>query len=205
MEDKKSNIVLTISTLVLAFIILSASFLKTVSIKYAYSPMVLSEKSEIENTKTIEYFLAYQGKVNPDSPLWYLKVVRDRLQYVTTFDSLKKAELNLLNADKRLNSSIELFKNNKPDLGLSTLTKAEKYLQKALEVAPEDNELYKKLALASLKHIEVINNEIIPKCPEDLKPEVTLSLNTTYMVYSDSKNKLLSKGLIAPDNPFEKR
>ena len=48
MEDKKSNIVLTISTLVLAFIILSASFLKTVSIKYAYSPMVLSEKSEIE-------------------------------------------------------------------------------------------------------------------------------------------------------------
>lgn len=203
--NQKGNIVLTISTLFLAFVILSASFLKTVSIKYAYSPMVLSEKSEVENTETIEYFLAYQGKVGPDSPLWYAKAVRDRLWYLATFNSLKKAELNLLFADKRLNSSVELFKNDKPDLGLSTLTKAEKYLQKSLEVTPEDNEFYKKLALASLKHIEVINNEILPNCPEDLKPEVTLSLNTTYMVYTEIKNKMLSKGLVAPDNPFEKR
>jgi hypothetical protein len=204
-DGKKSNIVLTITTLFLAFLIISASFLKVATIRYAYSPMVLSETKEVEELKPIEYYLAYQGKINPDSLLWYGKALRDKVWYLVTFDSLKKAELNLLFSDKRLNSSIELFKNNKPDLGLSTLTKAEKYLLKASDIKHDDNEFLKKLATATLKHIEVINTEILPNCPEDLKPQVTLTLNTTYMVFESVRNEMLSKGLVAPNNPYEKR
>lgn len=206
MEKDKGNIALTAVTIFIAFTILSISFLRVATPTYTYSPMVLSEKKEIdEEEQQIEYFLAYQGKVNPDNPLWYLKALRDKGWYLITFNPLKKAELNLLFADKRLNSSIELFKNNKPDLGLTTLTKGEKYLEKSSQVMPEDNEFYKKIALASLKHIEVINNEILPICPEDLRPEVTLTLNTTYMVYENVRNKMISKGLVPPVNPYEKR
>ena len=199
----KSNIVGVLTTLIVAFVILSVSFLKIATLTYTYSPMVLSEKVEIENPKKIDYVLAYQGKIGPDSSLWYLKVFRDKIWYTISVKQLKKAGLNLLFADKRLNSSVLLFKNNKPDLGLSTLTKAEKYLEKAESIMPEDMDLYKKMALSSLKHIEVIEYEILPIAPDDLKPEVIKIQNLSKETYKKIKEHILSKGLVPPQNPFE--
>lgn len=199
----KSNIVGVFTTLVVAFVILSVSFLKIATLTYTYSPMVLSEKVEIENPKKIDYVLAYQGKIGPDSSLWYLKVFRDKVWYAVSVKQLKKAELNLLFADKRLNSSVLLFNNNKPDLGLSTLTKAEKYLEKAEGIMPEDMDLYKKIALSSLKHIEVIEYEILPVAPDDLKPEIIKIQNLSKETYRKIKEHMLSKGLVPPQNPFE--
>ena len=57
--------------------------------------------------------------------------MRDRALYTITFNPTKKAELNLLYADKRLNSSIELFKNNKPDF--TPLIKASETVGKAIK------------------------------------------------------------------------
>ena len=94
--------------------------------------MVLSEKIDTTKTENIDYLLAYQGKIGPDSSLWYLKVLRDKSWYFFTFDAERKAELNLLFSDKRLNSALELFKENRPELGYVTLTKAEKYLESAV-------------------------------------------------------------------------
>jgi hypothetical protein len=204
MESDKTNIALTTVTIFIAFAILSISFLRIATPTYTYSPMVLSEKIETEvMPEKIDYQLAYQGKIGPDNPLWYAKAVRDRARYMVTFNSTKKAELNLLYADKRLNSSIELFKNNKPDLGLITLTKAEKYLESAELQMTDDNELYKKIGLSSLKHREVIENEILPITPEDLRPQVIKTLNYSKEVYIKVKEHMLSKGLVPPTNPFD--
>ena len=211
MESDKTNIALTTVTIFIAFTILSVSFLRIAtptytynSTSYAYSPMVLSEKVETEvMPEKVDYQLAYQGKIGPDNPLWYAKAVRDRARYILAFNPTKKAELNLLYADKRLNSSIELFKNNKPDLGLITLTKAEKYLESAELQMTDDSELYKKIGLSSLKHREVIENEILPITPEDLRPQVIKTLNYSKEVYTKVKEHMFLKGLVPPANPFD--
>lgn len=199
----KGKIVGISTTILVAFTILTVSVLRSATDRYAYSPMVLSEKVETKKMESIDYILAYPGKVNADSPLWYFKVIRDKAWYTFTFDSSKKYELNLLFSDKRLNSSLELFKNNKPDLGLSTLTKAEKYLEMSLPNTAEDKEYLTKLATASLKHREVIENEIMPLAPEDVKPEVVKACDYSKETYKKVRDLMLSKGLVPPQNPFE--
>lgn len=202
---KKGRIAVIILTITLALTILSTSILRSATVKYAYAPMVLSEKSEMEKiteTISIDYVLAYPGKINPDSPFWYFKVVRDKIWSGLTFNQDKKADLNLLFADKRLMSATILFQENKPDLALATLTKAEKYLeQSAIEARDED--FYNKLALASLKHREIIENQILPLAPEDIKPEVIKSGDYSKEVYKKMRDKMLSIGLIPPQNPFD--
>lgn len=212
MESSESNIKSkgkiagTITTILVAFTILSVSVLRCATPKFAYSPMVLSEKTEAEKnkeTQKIDYLLAYPGNINPDNTLWYLKVIRDKAWYMFTFNSTKKSELNLLFADKRLNSALLLFKENKPDLGFATLTKAEKYLESAVPSEATDTEYLKKLALASLKHREVIENEILPLAPEDIRPNVIRVEDYSKESYKKSRDLLQSKGMIAPVNVFE--
>ena len=201
----KSKIAGILSTLLVAFVILSISVIKSTSPHraYAYTPMVLSEKVEAGSKKTIDYLLPYPGKIRPDNPVWYIKVLRDKALLASTFNSSKKAELNLLYSDKRLGSSLELFKDNKPDLGLSTLTKSAKYLETASEKVGDDKDLYSKIALSALKHREVIENEILPICPEDLRPQVIKTTNYSNETYTKMKEKMSAVGLIAPVNPFE--
>lgn len=199
----KGEIAGVCATVFVAFAILSVSFLRIATPTYTYSPMVLSEKVESESGVKVDYQLAYPGKVGPDNPLWYAKAVRDRAWYMLTFNPNKKSELNLLFSDKRLNSSIELFKNNKPDLGLITLTKAEKYLETAELQMTEDTDFYKKIGLSSLKHREVIENDILPITPEDLRPQVIKTLDYSKSVYQKVSEHMLSKGLVPPVNPFK--
>ncbi|HCR35894.1 hypothetical protein A2130_02505 [Candidatus Woesebacteria bacterium GWC2_33_12] len=199
----KSRIAGISATILIAFIILLASLLRSVTPNYAYSPMVLSEKTNKVESVTIDYVLAYQGKILPDNPLWYIKVLRDKIWLVGTFKPVKKAELNLLFADKRLNASLELFKKNKPDLGLSVLTKSGKYLEKSASIMNDDKDFYSKLAVASLKHREVIEEEILPLTPEDLRPQVIKVKDYSKLAYEKVKDKMLSVGLVPPSNPFE--
>ena len=191
------------TTILIAFAILLVSVLRSASPKFAYSPIVLSETTTSNKSTPIDYVLAYQGKILPDNPLWYIKVLRDKAWLAITFNDAKKADLNLLFADKRLSSSLELFKNNKPDLGLSTLTKSGKYLESAELVMGDDKDFYKKIATASLKHTEVIENEILPLSPEDIKPEVIKASNYSRETYKKIRDHMLSVGLVPPVDPSE--
>lgn len=202
----KGKIVGICATIFTAFAILSISVLRCATPRNAYSPMVLSERTTSEKTdKSIDYLLAYPGKIGPDNTLWYVKVVRDKLWYFFTFNKNKKKELNLLFADKRLNSSLELFQNNKPDLGLSVLTKAEKYLEMAIPDNADDTEYLKKLALASLKHREVIETKILPLSPEDIAPRVNRVNDYPKEIYKKARDFMYSKGLVPPENVFESK
>jgi len=123
---------ITVSSAVFIFAlgILITSVLRTAAVRYetsgVKSPCVLSDTDY-----NIDYGLAYPGKILPDSFLWPLKAVRDKLWLFITTDDLKKIDLKILFADKRIGGAVTLFEKGKNEIALSTLTKAEKYLEEA--------------------------------------------------------------------------
>lgn len=202
------------SLLVFAFGVLFTSVLRTAAVKYEFSdtqraaispdPSVLGEE-----TVEIDYDLPFPGRVLPDSPLWPLKALRDRIWLWITTNPGRKAELKLLFADKRVAMSKILFERDKPEIGYSTLTKAEKYLEEAGVQEKENrkkgmdtSEFLERIAKASLKHAQVME-EIFGLAPEDAKPGIVQTEDYTKRTYEDAKNGLLEKGLPVPENPFD--
>lgn len=115
-------------------------------------------------TPKVDYQLPYPG-ILPDSPLYFIKAARDRIVKFLISDPLKKGEYNLLQADKRLNSGVYLFKKGKSkyELTQSTISKGENYFGQALEKAREAKrqgkdaaDLLRRLKESSRKHQEVL-------------------------------------------------
>jgi hypothetical protein len=169
------KVIFLIVVLLFAFGILAVSVMKTVAIEgqsasqnYKVEPVdsAILDKESTPNPAAMvqeekaDYFLAYPG-ILPDHFLYPVKMIRDRIWLWLTVEPKKKAELMLLFADKRLGAGKALIEGNKVDLGVSTLTKGEKYLQRAVaEIIKKDKEgnriLLEKLSLAALKHEEVL-------------------------------------------------
>lgn len=201
------------STVTLAFAILFISVFRTASVKYEFSDVrtpdnqgsfVLGDKDI-----NIEYYLAYPGKVLPDSPLWPVKALRDKVWLFLTTNPGRKAELKLLFADKRLGSAKLLFEKDKPEIGFTTLTKAEKYLEEAVaqEKINRENEIdttdfLQRLSNASLKHYEVME-EILMIAPDDAKPQVVSSQDYAKRAYEVVRDALFEKGIQPPESPFD--
>lgn len=82
----------------------------------------------------VEYYLPYPGLL-PDSPFYKLKALRDKIGLWLTWDEEKKAERELFLADKRINAAVALLEGGKEGLAVSTATKAEKYLEAAVNRA----------------------------------------------------------------------
>ena len=96
---------LVFAVLLFAVGILFTSVLRTAAVKYEFSESPLTslvDASSVlgEEEINIDYYLAYPGKVLPDSPFWPLKALRDRIWLWITTNSSRKAELKLLFADK---------------------------------------------------------------------------------------------------------
>lgn len=195
------------ASLLLSCAIFTVSIYKGVTPNYAFSPQVLSETTTSPQDININYQLIYPGKILPDNPLWVLKALRDKIEHTFTFNHEDQAALSLKCADKRLVMAKQLFEKGKPDLGMATLMKAEKYLDSAVSHAKEaevpDNSFFEAATLASLKHREVIEENILPKTPEDLKPEVVKTEDYSKNAYKSSRDVLQNQGLNAPDNPFD--
>jgi len=115
-----------------------------------------------ESGQPVDYYLSYPG-VLPDHPLYWLKMIRDRVRLILTTATLPKAEKLLLYADKRLGAGWALVEGNKIGLGVTTLTKAEKYLEKAVNLSLELGEgeketIFKeRLNKAIRKHNQVLD------------------------------------------------
>ncbi len=202
------------STVALAFIILSISILRSSAIRPSIDVYSATPKPELKAGDTndkieIAYVMPFPGRILPDSPFWPLKALRDKVWLGITTNPMKKAELSLLFADKRLMSSRELFKINKPQLAFTTLTKAEKYLEEGSVI--EKNERKRgfdtksflfTLATASLKHREIIE-EMLNIIPDDIKPEVIKAEDYSRNVYKECRDALQSQGAPVPENPFD--
>ena len=124
-----------------------------------------TESAEVEEKdKKIEYQLPYPGLL-PDNPLYFLKALRDAVVDFLISDPLKKANFYLLQADKRLNAGVYLFKKGKEKVQLaqSTISKGENYFEKAISKAIEAkqqgmniDDISRGLRTSSRKHKEVI-------------------------------------------------
>lgn len=196
------------ATLTLAIAILVTSVVKAASIEYNFNQKPSPQPLNYKPSADIIYNLAYPGPVLPDNVFWPLKAIRDRIWITATTNPVKKSELLLLMADKRLAASEILFKKEKGDLATSVLTKAEKYLNEAVSterIAKKDNydtsNLLHKLSLSSLKHREVID-ELLTLAPEDAKPRIIETQNYPKTTYDEVKVRLLEIGVVAPQNPF---
>lgn len=160
------------------------------------------------NDINIDYELPYTGKVDGSSPLWPVEAMRDKVFLTVVTNPLRKAELNLLLADKRLADAQKLFLENDPDNALSFLTKGEKYLERAgveereaKKKGMDTNEFLKKYALSSLKHIEVME-DILTYAPEEIKPHIVKTKNYPLAVYNQARDCMMEASLVPPTNPF---
>lgn len=200
MRFKKSiliGIALFFAIAILAFSVVRVSA-ATQSQNYKIAPVenATTEKVATQEAQTNnDYFLAYPGLL-PDHPLYSLKMVRDRIWLWLTTNSLKKAELLLLFADKRLGAAKALIEGNKVELGVSTITKGEKYLERAIaqgKIATEKGEdaqaLLEKLSQATLKHQEVLT-ELVNKVPESFKESLTKAISATQKSYEQIQEAL---------------
>lgn len=211
------KVLFILSVLVFAIGVLSASIIRSASpfVKSFYLSAETIDKENAVDASSEEityedYVLPYPGRILPDSPLWFLKAGRDKVWLFLTRKPQKRAELQLLFADKRLVSARMLFEKDKPELGLSTLSKAEKYLEqaKASEKAAHDkgvdtNSLLLSLSKASLMHRFEIEENILKMAPSDAKPEILKLVDYPKKVFESSRNTLLDRGMEAPKDPFD--
>lgn len=206
------RITVFVAAIIFAFGVLITSVLRTAAVKYEFASNGTQVTNQVvlgEEDVNIEYNLAYHGRVLPDHALWPLKALRDKVWLFITSNKSRKAELMLLFADKRLSSSGVLFEREKYELGYSTLTKAEKYLENAKTLEAENraegvdtSEFLLRLAFAALKHYEVMDEDVYKMAPEDAKPGINETKNYAKKVYNSSRDALLEKGLTPPENPF---
>lgn len=157
----------------LAFLALVFSFsLVAISILYISQSQIQVQASD--SLKKVNYHLAYPG-ILPDSPLYWLKMIRDKILLSLTRKPKAKFSRLLLYADKRIGAAEILVKSKKIQLGITTATKAEKYLEKAVNQfkkldSKEKNQLRSQQLLpAILKHKEILN-QLEKIVPDQTKP-----------------------------------
>jgi len=157
-------------------------FLNSVSGVFALTPKATPVSLPTPTPGKVDYFLVYPG-ILPDHFLYSVKMIRDRVLTFLTVDPLKKAELFLLLADKRLGAGKVLIEGGKTDLGVSTITKAEKYLEQAVNQAKTASQngkdakvVLEKLNQAARKHEEVIL-DLITKVSGDAKSTLEKTLD----------------------------
>lgn len=115
----------------------------------------------------IDYRLPYPG-ILPDHPLYPLKRFRDWLLLSLNRSQLKKTELRLLFADKKISMAQFLLNKRKTDLAVSTVFESQNDILKAAENIPllsKDNLLpagfSDKIELAAKKHEEIIGKILV--------------------------------------------
>ncbi len=86
-------------------------------------------EAEVESS----YYLPYPG-ILPDHPLYFFKMIRDRIVEWLTLSPESKADLFVYYADKRFGAGMALVEGNKIDLGISSYLKAVRYQGRAIEI-----------------------------------------------------------------------
>lgn len=142
--------------------------------------------------QTVDYYLPAPGYL-PDHPLYWVKMVRDRIDLWLTFSTTAKAQRFLNYADKRLAAGWALVEKGEIDLGVSTLTKGEKYFDQAIGLGGVLDQT--KLNKAKLKHWEVLtllkdkvgdrHQSLMSQMIERLSPEAEQAKMVTVTVEFD--------------------
>lgn len=128
----------------------------------AVNPIVDEKQALLEAENN--YYLAYPG-ILPDHPIYWMKMLRDKVIETLESNEMKKVELWMNFADKRLGGAKVLIEGNQKELGIQTATKANGYLHKAvlkLEELKKENvnvgDIANRMERETLKHAQVLNS-----------------------------------------------
>jgi hypothetical protein len=124
------------------------------------------------------YTLPYPG-ILPTNPLYPLKMARDKIILFLITDPVKRAQFNLLQADKRMEAAIFLVNQDKKNgkLAVMTIEKGENYYHDAVQQATSlqkegrnVNDLLLNLDHAATKHIMLMTDlqKILPQESDEL-------------------------------------
>lgn len=140
-------------------------FLVTRSYAQIADPLSIVGNSSISATDS-GYVLPFPG-VLPDSPLYMLKTIRDRLVGLFISDPLKRSSFDLLQSDKRMNAVVFLQSQQKTDtkLMITTMSKALNYYEEGIEqlrmgrkIGENITDLRGSYLSASTKYEEIISD-----------------------------------------------
>ncbi|MFH0979469.1 MAG: DUF5667 domain-containing protein [Candidatus Roizmanbacteria bacterium] len=150
-----------------------------------YFVFVMGSSGASVNTpqEKVAYNLPYPGILS-DHPLYFLKIVRDRLTEFLTRDNVKKTQLYLLYSDKRAAMAMSLAKKGKSQPAIDAFSKGEKYFLKIPGLLKEIKEqggqtpsgFVETLKLSNAKHAELIG-ELMKTLPEGNQEYLTSLLN----------------------------
>ena len=199
------RILIRFATLFFALIVLTLSVVETSSIKYdvgAKSP----EPTATSRPVHVVYALPFPGNVYPGSPLWPMKVLRDKVNLELTSGSVSQSDVELHLADKRLAAGWEMWKSEDTEGAFAMFAKAEGYLETSFETLKSQNfeegsDILRQITFASLKHREILE-KVLAECSDEARPMVTKFLNPSKDVYEKASKKMVELGFDAPINPF---
>lgn len=166
--------------------------MKKLLILFSFAILVIftpiADAQEINSTQSavFKYNLAYPGLL-PNSPLYSLKVLRDKLTEFMISDPEEKVKFYLLQTDKGILAASILSDKKEMELAKKTALKAENnytlltFELKKMKKLPNE-EIMQKLKIAALKH-QMILNSIIENSPEKDK-------GTFEQVFNFSKTNL---------------
>ncbi len=117
-----------------------------------YFVMESSGATVITSDQKVVYDLPYPGVLS-DNPLYFVKIVRDRITEFLTRENLKKAQLYLLYSDKRAAMAVALAQKGKNNQAIDAMSKSEKYF---LKIAPLLKEAKKQGSSADSSFIEIL-------------------------------------------------
>lgn len=111
----------------------------------------------------IEYQLPYPG-ILPGHPFYFLKNMRDGILSFFISNPFKRAEFDLLQADKNFQAAVYLYEQNKEsEVVFETLQKSEDYfadaivrIQEAKKQGTYVSDFTDKITIANLKHQEMV-------------------------------------------------
>jgi len=152
----------------------------------------LSSEETTVTTKS-EYQLPYPG-VLPDHPMYFLKRMRDGILELLIIEPVRKSEFYILQGDKRLQMGIMLTEQKKFPLAETTVSKAEKYMEKAVSglglykrnggVVPTYVVEHAEIALT--KHLEVLK-DLLTQVPEIQKSGISSSIELATRIQQEAK------------------
>lgn len=148
-----------------------SSFLLVISFLLVFVSTVFAQESTMSSIlidppvlQASSYILPYPG-ILPNNPFYFLKTARDRIISFLISDPTKKADFDILQADKRLNAAVFLFNLGNQSLAETTIAKGENYFDDALSQIGEAKQqglnitdVVNKLSLSLSKHKEVLKS-----------------------------------------------
>lgn len=202
-----ARILARLTAIFFALIILVYSVVETSAVRYAFGARDLPTNTPSPKVINVTYDLPHPGTVYPGNPLWPAKAMRDKVSLELAQGDIARAEYSLHLADKRLAAGWNLWESHDTSESLSTLQKAEKYLEQSFELlnaSHEDDQyrdLLRRMSYSSLKHREMLEH-VLAECGDEARPVVTKTLDTSKDIYRKASAKMLDLGMTPPENPF---